>query len=63
MTNSTHDLCVGRTITFTSTVILNEAQRSEESPCTNTGVYTERLLARPPKAGKLEMTLRLKGVW
>ena len=56
MTNSAHDLCVGRTITFTPTVILNEAQRSEESPCTNTGVYTGRFLAA------LGMTLRIKKV-
>jgi len=37
-------LCVGRTIPFTSIVILNEAQRSEEPPCTNTGVSTRGFL-------------------
>jgi len=38
-------LCVGRTIPFTQIVILNEAQRSEEPPCTNTGVSTREFLA------------------
>jgi len=38
-------LRVGKTIPFTPIVILNEAQRSEEPPCINTGVCTGRFLA------------------
>jgi len=43
--NTAVKLCVGRTIPFTTIVILSGAQRNEEPPCTNTGVCTRGFLA------------------